>query len=162
MPDFSTLNMRDQAEVLRLLLLMRLANKFQIIAWADSLIETQDQVPNWILDVSLAANRTEDEIELLLRGLPGTFQERAVALGVLEYFAYEFQDNGKFTSREAAKILQVWADNVDLKDDERFAATTPLLISDEIEDFHINATDAQVVDAINACIERFLPNGDSQ
>ena len=46
------MNICEQAEAFRLLLLMGVIDKSEVIAWADGIIAARDVVPGWLLDVS--------------------------------------------------------------------------------------------------------------
>ena len=57
------MNMCEQAETFRLLLIMRVAAKAEIISLADDLIMRDEHPSEWLLDLSLAANE-QDEVPL--------------------------------------------------------------------------------------------------
>jgi len=149
----TVMNLQEQAEALRLLLLMGVADKAELVAWADHIITTQDGVPGWLLDLSLGANEDAAAIEAKLRDLPGECKARSAAYAAMDRFAQEFQVKGKFTSRQAANMLTIWACSAKIEEEDRLAAMMPYYIADEVP--FGNATDQDVVDAIDECIARF-------
>ena len=147
------MNICEQAEAYRLLLQMGMVEKSEVISWADGIIVTQDRVPDWLLDVSLAENEETSAIESRLRDLPGEWSRLGAAYAALDRFAEEFQIKGRFTSRSAADMLQVWADSIKGNEKDWREAMLPGWIADEVP--FGNATDQQVVDLIDACIAYF-------
>jgi hypothetical protein len=147
------MNICEQAEAYRLLLLMGVVEKSEIISWADGIITTQDKAPDWLLDVSLAENEKTSVIESKLRDLPGEWSRLGAVYAALDRFAEEFQIKGRFTSREAAGMLQVWADSIKGNVKDWREAMMPGWLLDEVP--YGNATDQQVVESIDACIAYF-------
>jgi hypothetical protein len=147
------MNLREEAEAFRLLLLMGVVDKAELIAWADNIIAAREVVPEWLLDLSLAANENAAAIEANLRDLPGEWNPRSAAYAATDRFADEFQRKGKFTSPEAANMLTIWAASAKVDEEVRSAAMTPQWIADEIP--FGNAKDQDVVGAIDECIARF-------
>lgn len=154
------MNLCEQAEAFRLLLLMGVVDPSEVIAWADRLIEEQDSVPDWLLDVSLAAKQDAWTIETKLRNLPGEWSRKAAAHTAMARFAEEFQIHDKFTSMEAAHMLKVWVGSAKVNEDDWQTAMEPSWIADEIA--FGNATDKDVVASINACIEHFRAEDDAK
>src|SRR5262245_49345206 len=111
------MNMCEQAEAFRLLLIMGVASKPEIIAWADDLIAKHDNLPGWLLDVSLAANQDEDAIELKLRGLPCEGNRMIAAYSAIDRFAQVFRTGG-IPTRMAAQMLGRWAASARVNQDE--------------------------------------------
>ena len=147
------MNICEQAEAFRLLLLMGVIDKSEIIAWADRMIETQDSVPGWLLDVSLAANESVSVIETKLRELPGEWNRTTAAYAAMNRFAIEFQVHDKYTSQQAAKMLWVWAGSPKVSSEDYPAAMAPKSFADEVA--YGYASDRDVVASIDACIEHF-------
>ena len=151
------MNICEHAEAFRLLLLMGVIEKAEVIAWADDMIVTQDTVPEWLLDVSLAANQDKWGVEGKLRDLPGECNPRAAAYAAIERFAKEFKTNGKYSSAEAAQMLAVWAGSAKVSQDQWTDAMVPSWIADEVPWGY--TTDQQVVESIDRCIARLSAVG---
>src|SRR5687767_10003565 len=126
------MNTCEQAEAFRLLLIMGVASKPDIISWADALIAGEEHPPEWLLDLSLAANEGEDVIESKLRDLPCDGNRVAAAYSALERFAEVFRA-GKMPPQRAALMLQRWAGSANVNQDDVTHAMTPLWLADEIE-----------------------------
>ena len=155
-PSSFAMNICEQAETFRLLLLMGVIDKTDVIAWADAIIAENDSVPEWLLDVSLASNQDNVAIESKLRcDASGEWNPMAAAYAALERFAKEFQTLGRFTSAEAAHMLARWAGSATLSQDDWKAAMLPSWLADEVPYGH--ATDQQVAESIKNCIAHFRP-----
>lgn len=63
--------LKEQAEVLRLSLLIGMVPKQSIIAWADHVIESEENLPWEIIEISLAGKKSVGEIVLLLSDVGG-------------------------------------------------------------------------------------------
>src|SRR5437667_11900379 len=85
------MNICEQAEAFRLLLIMGLVSKRDVISWADDLIEAPPHVPEWVLDVSLAANDDDEGLESKLRDLPCEADCFAAAHSAIDRFADAFR-----------------------------------------------------------------------
>jgi hypothetical protein len=151
------MNICEQAEAFRLLLLMGVIEKSDVISWADGIIAAQDAVPEWLLDISLAANQDKWTVEAKLREVRGEWNPLVAAYAAIERFAKEFQANGKFTSQEAAHMLAMWAGSAKVNQDDWATAMEPSWVADEVPYGH--ATDQNVVESINACIAHFAAIG---
>jgi hypothetical protein len=147
------MNICEQAEALRLLLLMGVIDKSEIISWADGVIDSQNAVPGWLLDVSLSANEDVSTLVMRLRDLPGEWDRMAAAYIAFDRFAREFQINGKFTSQEAAHMLESWAGCVKINPKDLTVAMMPSWLMDEIPRGH--STDQHVIESIRRCIAHF-------
>ncbi|HZZ41307.1 MAG TPA: hypothetical protein VFE58_00080 [Tepidisphaeraceae bacterium] len=147
------MNICEQAEAFRLLLLMGVVDKKEIISWADSIISTQDNLPEWLLDLSVAANHDTATIEAKLRELPGEWSRISAAYAAITRFTNEFQINDKFTSPEAAHMLAVWAESAKVNQEDRAVAIMPSWIADEVP--HGYAVDQDIVESIKKCITHF-------
>jgi hypothetical protein len=147
------MNICEQAEAHRLLLLMGVIVQFEVIAWADNVIATQEVVPEWLLDVSLAANQDKWVLEARLREMRGEWSPRVAAYAAIEQFGREFEANGRFTSKQAAYMLAIWAGSAKIGQDDWTTAMLPSWIADEVP--YGNATDQQVIESIHDCIAHF-------
>lgn len=151
------MNICEQAEAQRLLLLMGVIDKSEIIAWADSMIASREQVPEWLLDVSLAANQDKWAIEAKLRDVPGEPNPRVSAHAAIQRFASEFEVNCKYTSKEAAHMLAIWAESANIGQDDWVRAMVPTWIADDVASGY--TTDQQVIESIRDCIAYFTAVG---
>ncbi len=147
------MNICEQAEAFRLLLLMEVIDKSEIIAWADGIIATQDTLPEWLLDVSLAANEDKWAIEGKLREVRGEASPVVAAYAAIERFAKEFHISGRFKPEQAAQMLVVWAGSAKVSQDDRTAAMVPSWVADAVPDGY--TSHQGVVESINNCIARF-------
>jgi hypothetical protein len=146
-------NICEQAETFRLLLLMGIVSKSEIIAWADDLIMRLENPPEWLLNISLAANDSEGAIEFKLRDVPFEGDRMTAAYSALDRFAQTFQ-LGKLSIPAAASILHVWASHSRLKDDDDWTwAMVPFWSAQELEFGHTSQED--VLSAINRCLAHF-------
>src|SRR5262245_5976201 len=100
-----SMNLCEQAEAFRLLLIMGIATKSEMLAWADGVIASDAAPPGWLLDVSLAANEDDHAFEARLRELPCEANRTVAAYAALDRFAEEFRSGG-ITPEEAARILE--------------------------------------------------------
>src|SRR5258706_13111333 len=101
-------NISEEAETFRLLLLMGIVSKPQIIAWADDLIMRLEHPPEWLLDISLAANDGEGAIEFKLRDGPFDGDRMTAAYSSRDRFAQTFK-LGNLPAPAAAPMFQVCA-----------------------------------------------------
>ena len=147
------MNLCERAEAFRLLLLMGVIEKSEVISWADGIIASQDTLPEWLLDVSLAANQDRWELEAKLRDVSGECIPLVAAYAAIERFAMEFKANGRFTSEAAAQMLAVWAGSAKVNRDDWTAAMVPSWVAGDVPYGH--ATDQQVVEAVDACVAHF-------
>jgi hypothetical protein len=147
------MNICEQGETFRLLLLMGVVEKSEVIAWADGIIETQDGVPDWLLDVSLAANEDFGTVESKLGDLPGEWSRLAAAYGALIRFVEAFEIEGRFNARRAARMLEVWACSAELNHEDWTAAMMPSWITSEVDSRH--ARDIDVIESIEGCLKHF-------
>ena len=154
---YPAMNICEQAEAFRLLLLMGVVDKAEVVAWADGLIAARDTVPEWLLDVSLAANQDNWTMEAKLRDLRGEYNPRAAAYSAMDRFAKEFQVNGSFTSEEAAHMLAAWAGSAKVSQEDWNAAMMPSWVADEVP--YGYTTDQQVVESIDDCVAHFTAVG---
>lgn len=136
---------------------MGVIEKSDVISWADGIIAAQDTVPEWLLDISLAANQDKWTIEAKLREVRGEWNPLVAAYAAIEGFAKKFQANGRFTSQKAALMLAIWAGSAKVNQDDWTAAMVPSWVAGEVPYGH--ATDQNIVKSINACIARFAAIG---
>jgi hypothetical protein len=90
--------------VFQLLLIMGVVSKSEIISWADDLIARQDNVPEWLLDVSLAANGDDMAVEAKLRDLACAADCMTAAYSAMDRFADAFH-SGLFRRK---RLLACW------------------------------------------------------
>jgi hypothetical protein len=145
-------NICEQAEAFRLLLIMGIASKAEVIAWADERILADEHPPEWLLDLSLAANATDDVFESRLRDLPCEGNRTAAAFTALDRFAEAFRA-AKISPRRAALMLQWWAASANVNEEDRTQAMIPIWVADEIE--YDNASEWDVVETINRSLAHF-------
>jgi hypothetical protein len=145
-------NICEQAETFRLLLGMGLVSKSEIIAWADELIATRDNLPEWLLDVSLAANGDDDAIGSRLQDLPCEGDRMAAAHRAIERLAEAFGSGG-IAGSAAARMLKRWAASAKLNQDDWTRAMRPVWVADEVE--YGYATERDVVEAVTKCLDEF-------
>jgi hypothetical protein len=136
---------------------MGVIDKSEVIAWADGIIATQDAVPEWLLDVSLAANQDKWALEAKLREVRGDWSPLVAAYAAIERFGKEFEANGRFTSKEAAHMLAIWAGSAKIGQDDWTTAMVPSWIADDVP--YGYATDQQIVDSIRDCIAHYAAVG---
>ena len=136
---------------------MGVIDKVEVIAWADGLVASRDRVPEWLLDVSLAANQDKWAIEAKLRDVPGERNPLVSAYAAIQRFGKEFEANGKFTSKEAAHMLVIWAASAKVGQDHWVRAMMPSWIADDLASGY--TTDQQVVESIHDCIAHFAAIG---
>ena len=146
------MNICEQAEAFRLLLIMGAASKPEIIAWADDLIATHDNPPGWLCDVSLAANEDEEAIQSKLRHLPCEGNRMIAAYSAIDRFAQAFRTGG-IPAQTAARMLERWAASATVNEDEWSAAMMPRLIASEIECGH--ASEQDVIASVDECLAHF-------
>ena len=102
------MNICEQAEAFRLLLIMGVVPKSEVIAWADALIATRDELPNWLLDVSLAANEDDEAIVSKLDDLPCDANRMLAAYSALDRFTKAFHTEG-IGAQTGDWMLERWA-----------------------------------------------------
>ena len=147
------LNICEQAEAYRLLLIMGAVAKSEIVAWADRLIATTDNLPEWLLDVSLAANDADDRMELKLRDLPGEANPIAAAHAAMSRLA-ELYESDQITPEVTAQMLRQWASSAKVSYDDWSAAMAPGWTAEDAELGHASRWD--VVRSINRCLGHFF------
>ncbi|MDQ3441600.1 MAG: hypothetical protein M3478_14755, partial [Planctomycetota bacterium] len=128
----SPMNLCEQAETFRLLLIMGIASRSEIVAWADAVIAAQAHLPEWLLDVSLAANEDDYAMESRLRALPCDANRRMAAYSAIDRFAEEFRSGG-IPPNAGARMLEKWAASAKVNQDDWTAAMIPLWVADEVE-----------------------------
>jgi hypothetical protein len=144
------MNICEQAEAFRLLLIMGLVSKSEVIAWADELIGTRDDLPGWLLDVSLAAN--EDNEVIALGDLPCEGDRMLAAYWAIDRFAGAFRRGG-MAARTAAHMLERWASSVKVYHDDWLKAMTPSWVAVEIDCGH--ASEQDVIALVDECLAHF-------
>jgi hypothetical protein len=145
-------NACEQAEAFRLLLIMGVASKREIIAWADDRIERDANPPEWLLDLSLAVNRHDDMIESMLRDLPCEGDWTAAAYSAIERFAEAFRSES-IPAQTAAQMLRRWAASACVNQDDRTQAMIPTWMADEVE--YGYTSDQDVIEALNDSLAHF-------
>jgi hypothetical protein len=143
------MNICEQAEAFRLLLLMGAISVSEIVSWADGVIATDDQPPEWLLDVSLAANDSVDKMEPKLRDLPCSANRVTAAYAAIERFSEGFT-SGRISALSAARMLEIWAASAGVSHDDWTSAMVPSWIASEIGDGHASEDD------VVSSIQRFL------
>ena len=149
---YSSMNMCEQAEAFRLLLIMGLASKAEIISWADDWIVRDERPPEWLLDLSLAANESSDVIESKLRDLPCEGDRTVAAYSAIERFADAFR-SGDVSLKTAALMLERWAASANVDQDDWTKAMLPIWVADEVEYGYTSKQD--VVESISKCLAHF-------
>lgn len=99
---------REQAEELRLALVMGLIEKSDVIKWADALIMQEATPPKWLLDVSLAANESKDTVGSRLQDAVDRLDVTVPRQKALGRFARVFR-SGELAPLNAAEMLVLWA-----------------------------------------------------
>src|SRR5438045_198723 len=105
-PDTTEAPLREEAEYLRLALVMGLIGPEEVVAWADRVIDALNEPPIQVIDVSLASSRSPDEIVDLLDAIPGDGDLAAAAHRALGLFLPRFRA-GSISLEQAAEML--WA-----------------------------------------------------
>ena len=146
------MNICEQAEAFRLLLIMGVVSKPEIIAWADDLIATRDHPPEWLLDVSLAANESDEAIESKLRDLRCDGDRILAGYSAIDRFAEGFRTGG-IPAQTAARMLRHWAASAKVNQDDWSAAMMPTWIADEIDCGH--ASEQDVIASVDTCLAHF-------
>jgi hypothetical protein len=146
------MNICEQAEMFRLLLIMGSVRKSDVIAWADGVIATQDQLPGWLLDVSLAANEDDEAIVAKLDDLPCEGNRMVAAYSAIDHFAKAFRLEG-IGAETAAEMLQRWASSAKINQDEWSAAMMPSWIASELGCGH--ASEEDVIASVEKCLAHF-------
>lgn len=134
---------------------MGVIDKSEVISWVDEVISHENAVPDWLLNVSLAANDDQSAIEAKLRELPGDWNRVAAAYAAMDRFAMEFQVKSNYSSQQAAQMLVIWATYANLSEKDFSMALTPTWLADELNHPYGKNSDLQVIEAINACIAYF-------
>jgi hypothetical protein len=123
-----------------------------VVEWADRLITVCDQVPAWVIDVSLAANERAEVVEQKLRDSLSDAADMTPAYTAMRLFANEFR-SGKFAAADAAHRLKLWADNVKVPQDAWTMAMTPSWI---VEDARYGVfPEYDLLASIKQCLEHF-------
>jgi hypothetical protein len=146
------MNICEQAEAFRLLLIMGVVTKSDVIAWADEVIATGDQLPDWLLDVSLAANCDDEAIVSKLDDLPCEGNRTVAAYSAIDRFAEAFGSEG-IGAQTAAEMLQRWASSAKINQEDWSAAMMPYWIASEIDCGHAREVDA--IAAVRQCLAHF-------
>jgi hypothetical protein len=135
-----------------LLLIMGIVSKSEIISWADDLIARPDNVPEWLLDVSLAANGDDMAVEAKLRDLPYAADCTTAAYSAIDRFAEAFH-SGSIPPQAAARMLERWAASVKVNQHDWSEAMEPSWIAREIEYGYTSEQD--VIASVNKCLTHF-------
>jgi hypothetical protein len=146
------MNACEQAEAFRLMLLMGVASRGEIVAWADSRIERDESPPEWLLDLSLAANQHDDVVESKLRDLPCEGDRTAAAYSAVDRVAEAFR-SGSVPPQAAARMLQRWANSARANQHDAEQAMAPSWYADEVEYGYTSEQD--VIDALNTAFAHF-------
>ena len=146
------MNICEQAEELRLSLIMGLVERSDVIRWADSLIAASEHVPEWVLDVSLAANQSAEMIESKLRDLPCNGNRMTSAYSAIRRFSEAFQ-SGRLAIARAIRMLELWAGSARVPQDGWTKAMTPTWIADDA--MHGIFSSDDVIASVNECIAYF-------
>ncbi len=116
-------NLRSESEYYRIALAMDLMNTTDVVGWADDLMRTlEDQAPDEIIDVAMAAEADRVDLINLLNSIPGEDEEsdedhdeaahRALALLQEQIVA------GGIEFEELAAKLNTYCEYADLDDGE--------------------------------------------
>jgi hypothetical protein len=135
----------EEAEVLRLLMVMGIASKDEVIAWADRLIETTDQPPAWVINISLAANRYADVIESMLSDAAQDADRQRAAYVAMGRLAASFRA-GHLTTMDATHKLRLWATRAHVNEEDAQRAMVPDYVADEVDYGYL--TEADVAQAV--------------
>jgi len=68
MEDFKT-----PAKAFELSLLVDLVSVADVVAWADSIIVNSEIPPHWVIDISLAGDKSSGDVVNLLHSVPGSY-----------------------------------------------------------------------------------------
>ncbi len=146
------MNICEQAEAFRLLLIMGVASKAEIISWADELILARDELPGWLFDLSLAANGDDEVIESKLRDLPCEANLMTAAYSAMDRFAEKYRAGG-VPAQTAARMLERWASGAKVNQGEWERAMMPSWIACEIDCGH--ASEQDVIASVDKCLAHF-------
>jgi hypothetical protein len=146
------MNICEQAEAYRLLLIMGVVPKSEVIAWADDVIATHDQLPDWLLDVSLAANEDDEAIVSKLDDLRCERNRMLAAYSAIDRFAERLRTDS-VCAQTAAGMLLRWASSAKINQDDWSAAMMPHWIEVEIDCGH--ASEEYVISSVNKCLAHF-------
>jgi hypothetical protein len=146
------MNICEQAEAFRLLLIVGIASKAEIIAWADALILTRDNPPGWLLNLSLAANGDEDVIQSKLRDLPWDADLATGAYLAMDRLA-EAYHAGDISPQTAARMLLGWAESAKVGEDARQRAMWPAWIASDVACG--DASEQDLLESMDKCLAYF-------
>ena len=104
-----------------------------VIDWADAMIQTEAVPPDWVFDISLAANEPKEAIIARLSDVTDRIDVVLPSQKALERFARAF-DSGELAPLDAAQKLVLWASSTRLSDDGRSEAFTVKFIAEDVED----------------------------
>ncbi len=148
-----SLNIREEAEVRRLLLIMGVISTSNVVEWADGLIERRDHVPGWLLDICLTADSDDASMLSKLNGLPLDVNGTLAAYAALDRFEVAFRA-GHIQVIEAAAMLARWAATATLSHADQSTAAMPSSVASEI-DCGL-ASEENVACAIEDCLAHFV------
>lgn len=113
--------MREEAEYLRLALMMELVTVDDVVSWADRQIEVQGEATPPLIDLSLAGSAPADEVAILLEAIPGNGDLIAAAHRALRQFSERFR-SGAISLDKTAVFLWAYSQCSSAPDDERARA----------------------------------------
>jgi hypothetical protein len=113
------MTIREQAEYHRLLLAMGIHRREDVIAWADQLI-TQGGAPIQVINLSLAAQAKDYELDSLLAIIPGDGDLALAAHAALRRFKMLLPD---LSLEDAVKQLVTYGNTARVPESEHHVAT---------------------------------------
>jgi hypothetical protein len=113
------MTIREQAEYHRILLAMGVERREDIIQWADQLL-LHGTVPVEVIDVSLAANAKDHEVDSLLKAVPGDGDLSRAAHAALARFRVVLHD---LALKEAVVKVVAYGNTASVPEHERYDAT---------------------------------------
>lgn len=114
--------LREEAETLRLGLVMRLVSPEAVIAWADRVVMELAEPPIEVIDVAAATRQPPDELARLLKRVPGPADLTAGAHRVLGILRARASDNA-LAIDVITNMLWVYSTEAVIPDAERLAAS---------------------------------------
>ncbi len=114
--------LREEAETLRLGLMMGLVQPGEVVSWADQVVAEMADPPIEVIDVAVATRQPPDELARLLKRVPGPADLMAAAhrvLGILQARAVGYD----LALGSIADMLWVYSSEAVIPEAERQAAS---------------------------------------
>ncbi len=115
--------LREEAEVLRLGLVLGLVEPGAAVAWADRIIAAAEATPIEVMDVAMASRQPVDEMIRLLGRVPGSADFTHAAHCALGFMRERFIGGG-LSLEAAADMLWAYAREANIPEDERDVAAS--------------------------------------